>query len=767
VSANDWTAASGAPPAPVAQLDDTLRIVGRVRDSVDARPLGGVVVHAERTGRTVATAETDSGGRFELRVREPGDYLLMARRIGYREARRAVTVTRTGVAAPVDVWLSPVAAVLQPVTVTAGAAAAVDLHTGDQSYQERNAHTALTATPSQLLQQAVAGAARAPTGEVHIRGQHAEYTHYVDGVPVPSGIGGSLNELFVPAIVDRIDFETGGWDAEYGNKNVAVVKVATRIPGGGLHYEVSGYDGSFASNGQSILASTSGGSIGALLSVARQRTDMRREPVMDNPQTLAAINVHNAGQDDFGFGKLEYRPSSRDDVTLNVNLSATRFEVPFDSTRGVTADDHERDANSFLNLGWRRRLGRTTRDSDTHELFLALYLRHGALTYEPGITDQPAFVFYPDTLHRYSVREQRSATTSGVKADYTLPVRRHLAVKGGFDASLVTGREDFDTRDSSGQAGPTTHTPLHSGDAGAYVQAVWTPTSAWQLRTGVRLDHHFAPLAGDQHQVSPRIRLSYFPGRATSLWVYYGRLFIPANVEDFHVLASAAQGGTVGLPTVPERDSYFEVGTVHRFSGVLLKLAGYMRRNRPGVDDNTLPGTAVTATVNIAQVRVNGVEAVVTIAPHGPLSGYVNAALNHAQGHGPITGGFFPTPYPSGWFDQDHDQRLSAVGNVTYAVAHGFASVTGIFGSGLTNGHPEAAPNESGLFDFNPGLKVAPSFILNASTGVARTVGHSTLRAEVFADNLLNRHYILKGAFTSGPSVGRPRSVQLRLALER
>src|SRR5881227_4436424 len=85
-----------------------------------------------------------------------------------------------------------------------------------------------TNTTSQILQQSIVGAARAPTGEVHIRGQHAEYTYYVDGVPVPAGISGSLNELFDPEVVKQIDFQTGGWDAEYGNKNAAVVNVTTR-----------------------------------------------------------------------------------------------------------------------------------------------------------------------------------------------------------------------------------------------------------------------------------------------------------------------------------------------------------------------------------------------------------------------------------------------------------------------------------------------------------------------------------------------------------
>src|SRR2546425_7272322 len=88
------------------------------------------------------------------------------------------------------------------------------------------------------------------------RGQHAEYTYYVDGVPVPAGISGSLNELFDPQVVNQIDFQTGGWDAEYGNKNTAIVNVNTRIPSGGFHLDVSSYGGSVRSTRPAPNAST-------------------------------------------------------------------------------------------------------------------------------------------------------------------------------------------------------------------------------------------------------------------------------------------------------------------------------------------------------------------------------------------------------------------------------------------------------------------------------------------------------------------------------
>ena len=89
----------------------------------------------------------------------------------------------------------------------------------------------------------------------------------------------------------------------------------------------------------------------------------------------------------------------------------------------------------------------------------------------------------------------------------------------------------------------------------------------------MRFDNHNAPFAGNQHQVSPRVKLSFFPNPANTFWVYYGRLFVPTNVEDLRAITSVADSGVVTAPTLPERDNFYEVGYVHRFPfGVVTKL---------------------------------------------------------------------------------------------------------------------------------------------------------------------------------------------------
>ena len=733
-------------------------ITGTITDSASGQPLASAEVSVMRGSEVVFNASTDAFGRYTAHNISPGTYTVAARFLGFSPQSKTVIVVETSGDMRLDFKLLPVAINLAGVTVTAAAPLAVDTRTGDQRFKQEQYHGAPSNTTSQILQQSIAGAARAPTGEVHIRGQHAEYTYYVDGVPVPAGISGSLNELFDPSVVNQIDFKTGGWDAEYGNKNAAVVNVNTRIPTGAFHLDASNYNGSFKSNGQSLNLSANAGKFGFFVSGARQVTDMRQEPVLFDTVTNAPINYHNHGQDIFGFGKIQFVPSDRDVVNLDVSRSRTRLAVPFDSSQGLI-DDHQQDVNGFVNLGWRHRSG-------SSELFAGGFFRDGSLKFTPGLSDEPSFIFYPDTTTPYNLTEDRNFRTIGMKLDYTLRVNHSMAFKLGTLASSTSGHEDFETVDSDGNPGPASNSDLKGSDIGVYAQTALTPSDHWELRTGVRFDNHNAPFAGDQHQISPRVKLSFFPNAANTFWVYYGRLFIPTNVEDLRSITSVADSGVVADPTLPERDDFYEVGYVHRFPfGVVTKLSAYYKSSLPGIDDNTVPGSAIVTSVNLAKARITGVEAVVEVRPPGPVSGYVNVALNHAYGHGPITGGFFPAETPDGYFDLDHDQRLSAVGNLVFAHRGLYVSATGIYGSGLTNGADVDSTFGTGLFNFNKSMHVDPNFIFNASAGYALTIGRTVLRPQLYIENLFDKKYLLKGAFFSGASVGRPRSVQFRVNL--
>src|SRR3989449_4723858 len=293
---------------PVIAAADPLRpanadITGVVTDAGSGQPLPSAEVSVMSGTQVVSNASTDAFGRYTAHNIAPGTYTVTARFLGFSPESKTITVGDSNADIRVDFSLNAVAISLQGVTVTASVPLAVDTRTGDQRFKQDQYHGAPSNTTSQILQQSIAGAARAPTGEVHIRGQHAEYTYYVDGVPVPAGISGSLNELFDPQVVNQIDFQTGGWDAEYGNKNTAIVNVNTRIPSGGFHLDVSSYGGSFRAHAPARNPSANTREGGVFFSRAPHSTGMRREPPGVDSLHNKGQNIHNDGTHIFRFAQ--------------------------------------------------------------------------------------------------------------------------------------------------------------------------------------------------------------------------------------------------------------------------------------------------------------------------------------------------------------------------------------------------------------------------------------------------------------------------------
>ncbi|HTR77113.1 MAG TPA: TonB-dependent receptor, partial [Gemmatimonadaceae bacterium] len=454
---------------------------------------------------------------------------------------------------------------------------------------------------------------------------------------------------------------------------------------------------------------------------------------------------------------------------LDANWSQTRFAVPYDSTGGAFLDDHQHDANGFLNLAWHRQAGDSAAEGAAFsDLFAGLFLRFGSLNYTPGAGDEPSFIFYPDTTP-FNLRERRNFSTYGIKLDYAFRPHHELEFKFGTASSVTTGHEDFSTVDSAGNPGPGSNSGLSGSDVGLYAETAWSPEETYQIRAGVRYDAHTAPFAGTQSQVSPRLRLNWYPSTSTTAFIYFGRMFIPTNIEDLRSITSIAQADTVTSPTLPERDSWYEAGLVQRFpnASMITELDGFYKTSSPGIDDNTVPGSSIVTDVNIQHVWIKGIKGVLQYQPSGPLSGGINAAITHAYGEGTITGGFFPTTPPAGYFDLDHDQRLSVSANANYApTAKFYMNGTVIFGSGLTNALDSTDCNcryGTGLFDFDPGVKVPPSTIVNVAAGYDIVVGATVVKPQINVDNLFDRMYLLKGAFFSGASVGRPRLITLRV----
>ena len=304
-----------------------------------------------------------------------------------------------------------------------------------------------------LIQENVMGAARAPTGEVHVRGMHGEFTYYVDGLPVPLGVFGGLNEVVDPKVIDRATFITGGFPAEYGGQMSAIISLNNRVPTGAFHLDASMYAGSYLvfngtspfspghttavgdtlgdrvgpfralnSNGQDLSISDHIGKLGYFISGSRQETDRR----IDSPVS----NIfHDHGFDYFIYGKFDLILSDEAYLTANINYGKTYTQVPYDSLEGI-ASDLQNTNNGFQAFAYSQILN----SNPDHEsnFYFGAYAREGGLVYTPGAIDPPSFQFAGDSTHSYLLAEDRSFTTLGMRTTYDERLSHRVHVQGGF-----------------------------------------------------------------------------------------------------------------------------------------------------------------------------------------------------------------------------------------------------------------------------------------------------------------------------------------------
>lgn len=745
-----------------------------VIDAQNKTALELVRVTIRRGKAMVGAKATDISGRARFDDITPGPYQIYVHRVGYHDAADSMTVDAkhtvdTIALSEIGMQAIEVESTHEPVI------SAVDVTTGNQVFESEGYHAAPAAKMSDLIQQNVMGAARAPTGEVHVRGQHGEFTYYVDGIPIPLGVFGGLNEVVDPKVIDRATFMTGGFPAEYGGQMAAIVDVQNRVPSGNYHLDASTFLGSYFvtgnsgdslgsrvgalrsinSNGQSLALSDHVGNLGVFVSGSRQETDRRIDPP-------TATLYHDHGFDYFLYGKLDYLAGEKDYFTMNLNYGRTATQIPFDSAETGPMDDYQTITNAFQTLSYFH----TFSDENEHQshLFIGGYAREGALIHTPGAIDAPSFLFQGDTT-LYNLAEDRSFTTIGVRTKYDIRLSHQFSYAVGMNLSSTTGVENFTSANRTGASGPQVLTNFAGSDFGFFVQTEYHPVEWTSVDAGWRFDQHIAPDIPLTSQVSPRVRWNFFIDESNSGYVYVARMFMPTNIEGLRSLTHNIDTSAVG--TLPERDLFYEASFQHRFDfGLSSKFAAFFKHSTPGVDDQTVGSSAVKTPVNIATVNTEGIEMGLTFSdPSTPFSGSLNTALTHAYGMGIISGGFLSLTDAGNGIDLDHDQRVSIVAAIDYRPQSWFANLTATYGSGLANG-AQGVTYGNGLFDFNQAAHTTPSWILNTSVGHTFTLNSGiTIEPSLYITNLLDYEHLIKGAYFSGASWEERRNVVFKIAV--
>lgn len=283
-----WSAsllmAAWAMPAPAAAQQQHV-LVGRVtaagapvdgaRLELQPRTADGAPV-AVAAVAPVAQGVSDAEGRYRLGGIQPGDYMLVVSRLGFTQARRAVTI---GAAAGQPAERSPERPVEQPVeqrldvalapapvtlSATVTSATLREVFVGDapvkvevlgQAHLRRNASTNLMDNLSfvnGLNQQVDCGVCF--TNNIRINGMEGPYTAVlVDGAPIMSALATvyGLNGID-PALVEQVEIMKGPSSTLYGSEAMGgVINVVTRDPRFAPRWSVSA---STSSHGEHALA---------------------------------------------------------------------------------------------------------------------------------------------------------------------------------------------------------------------------------------------------------------------------------------------------------------------------------------------------------------------------------------------------------------------------------------------------------------------------------------------------------------------------------
>src|SRR5581483_9367220 len=72
-----------------------------------------------------------------------------------------------------------------------------------------------------------AGVASDSAGQQHVRGEHADISYVVDGVPLPDTLSGRQGSVVVPSTIETLEVLTGGFAPEFGGQTAAILNITT------------------------------------------------------------------------------------------------------------------------------------------------------------------------------------------------------------------------------------------------------------------------------------------------------------------------------------------------------------------------------------------------------------------------------------------------------------------------------------------------------------------------------------------------------------
>jgi hypothetical protein len=689
-------------------------ITGSVQNQ-DLRRVGQALVEVrDKDGQIVAHKVTNDAGEFSVAVPAEGTYSVSAVLETYRSEYVIVKIG-TEPSAPIKLTLSvtreiaiDVRSPLPPIQYKASS------ETYSVSRKDIEALPRGNNVELHDVLQTIPSAAYGSLKQLHIRQDHANVQFRIDGVPIPDTVSATFSDVIAPRAWERADIILGGMEAQYGNKNTAIVDITSK----------SGTKPGFGSiqmfGGQNETINPSfeyGGTVGEKFRYYALNSHISTNRGIE-PPTLGKTSLHNQSERNQTYLRGDYQHDNRNNFTWLFLNSVAKYQIPTNRGTGANAtilgliqaqdptfspvaseaiNEFQNENNQYAHMVWRH-------DVNASNFFsLAGYFRHTRATFKTDPFN--ALVYTSDETEPFSVGSQdRMAYSGGIRLDHTYtPNSRHL-IKTGFqiDRTQAVNRTRLSTFADDGAGNPTgavielpSDNRLIGWRQEVWLQDQWSPNDRWTFNLGVRGDA--VQYLVNEGQVSPRIGITYKQSQANVFHAYYGRLFTPPNLEAI----SFAKLNTAGTKAAPEnttnnkvraeRAHYFEVGSYHALGQrVTLELTGYYKLNRFMSDAGQFGTTPLLNYFAFERGWQRGIDGSVKVQFTDDLTGRGNVAWGQCKGYGLHSGHFLLEQAEiddinsKGGVFCDHSQFMTSSAVLSYNLLER-TTITGqmLYGSGL------------------------------------------------------------------------------------
>ncbi len=726
------------------------KIQGIVHDP-QHRPVAGASATLQSvTSDFSQTTQTNDNGEFSFSAVPVGDYKITVTKAQFQTLEQTVTVDSSS--SPVLHLQLSVGPLNQTIAVTGqGEGPSMDSVTPTTLVARQD----IAETPGADRTNSVAiitdyvPAAYVTHDMLHMRGGH-QVEWLIDGVTIPNtNIASNLGPQIDPKDIDYLEVQRGSYDAEYGDRTYGIFNIVPRtgFESANEGQLVTSFGNWYQTNDQLSFGSHTR-RFAYYVSLNGNRSNYGLQPPIGQV-------VHDAENGYGGFASLIFNANPSNQLRMVASLRQDYYQIPIDPNPNSAGNqvypsygllDSEREPDGYVAFSWVHTF------QPNLLLTVSPFYHFNEASYTSSPNDFPVITDVNQT-----------ANYGGGQAELNATLAKNNDVQvGGY--GFVQHQSNFfnniftDCAPNCQNFGPSA-AAVTGGLGEAYVSDRFKVSSWLTLIAGLRFSHFDSgSISGStqtpvvEHAVDPRFGVALRIPRLN--WVFHGFWGVfyqaPPLLTATGPLQELATSQSLAFsPLRGERDHEYQFGVSIPFHGWVLEEDTFQTNASNWLDHSNIGESNIFWPLTWSRALIQGWETTLR-SPRVWKRGQVHLAYSNqiAQAAPPFTGGLIcPVPAPPGCEPPpglapvDHDQRntLNAGfdGNLPW---HVFASTNMYYGSGFTNGMPDAQ---------YPGNYLPQHTTFDISLG--KSFGENDrYRLSVTCLNVGNRRVLLDNSLTFG-----------------